>query len=52
MIKLLVSLMLEFPRIADTVFRIRDEYIKVYKLSRRRYMDERIDDWLHNDKQK
>lgn len=49
MIKLLVSLMIEFPSIADAVFKIRHEYIKAYKSNRRSRMDKRIDDWLHND---
>ena len=47
MIKLLVSLMIAFPRIADVFFRIRDAYTKSYKKNRRRRMDKRIDDWLH-----
>ena len=50
MIKLMVSLMLAFPRIAEAIFRIRDEYTKSFKKSRRRRMDKRIDDWLHNSK--
>jgi len=52
MIKILVSLMLEFPSIADAVFKIRDEYIKAYKSNRRSRMDKRIDEWLHNDTKK
>jgi hypothetical protein len=49
MIKLLVSLLLEFPSLADAVFKIRNEYIKAYKANRRSRMDKRIDDWLHHD---
>lgn len=50
MIKLLVLLMLEFPKIAVAIFRLRDEYTKAYKANRHRRMDQRIDDWLHNPK--
>ena len=52
MIKLMVLLMLEFPTIADTFFKIRHEFTKAYKASRHRRMDKRIDDWLHNLKSK
>jgi|TARA_R110001606_G_C15209416_1_gene632717 hypothetical protein len=50
MIKLLVSLMLAFPKIADVFFKVKDEYTKSYKKNRHRRMDKRIDDWLHNSK--
>ena len=52
MIKLMVLLMLEFPAIADTFFKIRREFTKSDKANRHRRMDKRIDDWLHNPKKK
>lgn len=49
MIKLLVSLLLNFPRICEYFFKVVEAYEKeAYSRSRERNAD-LIDEWLHND---
>ena len=52
MIKLVVSLLLRFPSLAEMFFKIRDEYTKHRKNSRRSLMDKRIDEWVRGDTEK
>tara|TARA_Y100001938_G_scaffold113967_1_gene156563 strand:+ start:290 stop:451 length:162 start_codon:yes stop_codon:yes gene_type:complete len=52
MIKLVVSLLIQFPKLADLFFKVRDEYFKAYKARRLKRNDELINRWLHDDDQK
>ena len=52
MIKLVVSLLIQFPKLADLFFKVRDEYFKAYTARRLKRNDELINRWLHDDDQK
>jgi len=52
MIKLLVSLLLNFPQMAEVFFKIQDEYAKTLKSRRRSRMDKLIDEWVRDDSKK
>jgi hypothetical protein len=52
MIRLIASLLIEFPKLADIFFKIREEYIKTHKARTRSRMDDRIDEWVRGDSEK
>lgn len=52
MTKLIVSLLINFPQLAELFFKVRDEYVKLHKNRRRSHMDDRIDDWVRGDSEK
>jgi len=49
MIKLVVSLLIQFPKLADLFFKVRDEYFKAYKARRNKRNDKLINRWVHDD---
>ncbi len=49
MVKLIVSFLLQFPKMADLFFKVRDEYVKSVKERRRDSNDERINRWVRDD---
>lgn len=49
MVKLIVSLLIQFPKLASLLFKVRNEYIKVLKKRRHNHNNERINRWLHDD---
>ena len=49
MVKLVVSLLIQFPKLADLFFKVRDEYVIAVKKRRHNRNDERINRWVHAD---
>ena len=49
MIKLVVSLLIQFPKLASLFFTVRDEYEKKVKKRRHDDNDKRINRWVHDD---
>lgn len=49
MVKLVVSLLIQFPKLADVFFKVRDEYFKAYKARRHKRNDKFINRWVHDD---
>ena len=49
MVKLIVSLLLQFPKLADVFFKVRDEYFVALKNKRAERNYERINRWVHVD---
>tara|TARA_B100001250_G_scaffold414371_1_gene452295 strand:- start:447 stop:596 length:150 start_codon:yes stop_codon:yes gene_type:complete len=49
MVKLIVSLLLQFPKLADVFFKVRDEYFTALKAKRHDRNDKRINRWVHDD---
>jgi hypothetical protein len=52
MIKLLVSLLLHFPQLAEVFFKVRDEYTKHHKNRNLSDANKRIDEWVRGDSKK
>ena len=50
MVKLIVSFLIQFPKMADLFFKIRDEYAKEIKNRRRERNYKLINRWVHDDK--
>jgi len=49
MVKLIVSLLLQFPRLAELFFKVRDDYFKEAKKRRHNRNDKLIDRWMQDD---
>jgi hypothetical protein len=49
MVKLIVGLLLKFPKMAELLLKVRDEYAKEIKSRRHKRSDDRINRWLHDD---
>ena len=52
MVKLIVKLLIQFPKIADLFFKVRDEYFYALKERRRNRNDKLINRWVHGNKDK
>ena len=48
MVKLIVSLLLQFPKLAGLFFKVREEYAKESKKRRRNRNDKLINRWVHD----
>jgi len=48
MVKLIVSLLLQFPKLAGLFFKVRDEYAEENKKRRRNRNDKLINRWVHD----
>ena len=49
MVKLIVSLLIQFPKLAGLFFKVRDEYVSAVKKRRHNRNNERINRWVHDD---
>tara|TARA_R100000742_G_C4231284_1_gene52783 strand:- start:401 stop:550 length:150 start_codon:yes stop_codon:yes gene_type:complete len=49
MVKLVVSLLVQFPKLATLFFKVRDEYEQKVKQRRHDDNDKRINRWVHDD---
>ena len=49
MVKLIVSLLIQFPKLAGLFFKVRDEYVTVVKKRRHNRNSERINRWVRDD---
>ena len=52
MIKLVVSLLIAFPKIASVLFTIQNSYVKELKTRRYNRNHKLIDEWVRNRKEK
>jgi hypothetical protein len=52
MVKLIVSLLIQFPKLAGLFFKVRDEYWVEVKSRRHDSNDKRIDRWVRHDQKK
>lgn len=49
MVKLIVNLLIQFPKLAGLFFKVRDEYWVEVKKRRRDSNDKRINRWVRDD---
>ena len=49
MVKLIVSLLLKFPKMAELFLKVREEYAKEIKNRRHKRNDDLINRWVHDD---
>jgi len=49
MVKLIVGLLIQFPKLAGLFFKVRDEYVSAVKKRRHNRNNERINRWVHDD---
>jgi hypothetical protein len=49
MVKLIVSLLIQFPKLGDLFFKVRDAYFKAHKERRHKRNDKLINRWVHDD---